>query len=398
MSDSPSSRKENRLLLLITYVMLASIAVLAYRSLTQAGLPWEIHIVLLAVFGIILFRMPSHESPPLHAHLYLIVQASIVTVLMVISPDPSLYPTLLIVLSAQAIALFPSLAGWLWITGLSLTTAIVFIAISGFQYGLAPLPIYTGANFFFGIVMYALAQANQARRKSQQLLDELQQTHLRLQEYATRVEELAVAEERNRLAREMHDAIGHHLTVSAVQLEGAQRLIEKDPERAAKMVTVVRSQIKEALDELRQTVAALREPLEAGLELTSALKRLAVGFEQAAGIKVNRILPESNPPLPETHRLALYRAAQEGLTNIGRHANAREAWLQFSTTAGAAVLLVSDNGVGLQDEIDSTQGFGLRGLRERAVQLGGELYVEPRPGGGTRLTFRLPVPTENSNA
>lgn len=397
MSSSTPTGKESRFLLLITYVMLASIAILAYRSLQQAGMPWHLHMILLAAFGLIMTRMPSRESPAIHAHVYLFIQASIVTVLMIISPDPSLYPTLHIVLSAQAVMLLPGVGGWAWIIVLSVSTAIIFIAKSGFQYGLAPLPIYTGANFFFGIVAYALAQANQARRRGQQLLDELQQSHQRLQEYAARIEELAVAEERNRLAREMHDAIGHHLTVSAVQLEAAQRLIAKDPDRAAGLVAVVRGQIREALDELRQTVAALREPLEAGLELGSALKRLALGFEQATGITVNQILPAEIPHLPETHRIALYRAAQEGLTNIGRHSGAKEAWLQLTLDNNISALLISDNGVGLPTEIYRGSSFGLRGLRERADKLGGDLIVEPRAGGGTQLIFRLPIPAEQAN-
>jgi len=139
-------------------------------------------------------------------------------------------------------------------------------------------------------------------------------------------------------------------------------------------------------------VAALRAPLEADLSLPHALARLAAHFETATGVTVHQVLPrvEELPDLPSTHRLALYRAAQEALTNIQRHAEAGQVWLVLSGDGSAVTLLVGDDGKGLSLSGEQA-GFGLHGLRERAVQLGGEMHVEPRHGGGTQLSFRLPV-------
>src|SRR5690606_11162904 len=106
-----------------------------------------------------------------------------------------------------------------------------------------------------------------ARVESQRLQTELQEAHQQLQTYAERVEALAVAEERNRLAREMHDTLGHRLTVSIVQLEGAGRLIEHDPTRTAQMVQTVREQLVEGLDELRRALVSLRKPVSSSLSL-----------------------------------------------------------------------------------------------------------------------------------
>jgi signal transduction histidine kinase len=177
-------------------------------------------------------------------------------------------------------------------------------------------------------------------------------------------------------------------------------LIEADPGRAAQMVGTVREQVREALAELRQTVATLRAPVEADLSLPHALARLTAHFETATGITVHQVLPraEELPDLPSTHRLALYRAAQEALTNIQRHAEAGQVWLVLSgegpglkgRDGGAVTLLVGDDGKGMSLAGDQA-GFGLHGLRERAAQLGGEMHVEPRRGGGTQLSFRLPV-------
>ena len=104
-------------------------------------------------------------------------------------------------------------------------------------------------------------------------------------------------------------------------------------------------------------------------------------------------LPQRAPELPGPHRQALYRGAQEGLTNIQKHAQATHAWLQLAQQTSAVTLTVRDNGVGLngRNGINST-GFGLRGLRERATQLEGTLCVETLAGGGTQLVLTLPLP------
>jgi signal transduction histidine kinase len=254
------------------------------------------------------------------------------------------------------------------------------------------LPLYIGGFAFFGIFANAMCRADAAQRESKALLAELQEAHRQLQDYAEQVEEMAVVEERNRLAREMHDTLGHRLTVASVQLEGAQRLVHSEPERASNMIATVREQVREALRELRGTVARLRTPLEADLRLRSALRRLIRDFEQATGLDIHQALPDDLPSLPDTHRQALYRAAQEALTNVQRHAQASQAWLVLTVDGGAVSLLVGDDGVGFSPDDELTAGFGLRGLRERAGQLGGELYLEPIAGGGAQLFFRLPLP------
>jgi signal transduction histidine kinase len=254
-----------------------------------------------------------------------------------------------------------------------------------------------GVLYTFGAAFAsALARADAARRESQSLLAELQEAHRQLQEYALRGEELAVVEERNRLAREMHDTLGHRLTVASVQLEGAQRLCSADPERAASMVGTVREQVREALSELRSTVATLRTPVEADLRLPSSLRRLAAYFEEVTSLTIHQVLPDEMPDLPGAHRLALFRAAQELLTNVQRHAEASQVWLVLSASDEAVKLLVSDDGRGLSVSAEQA-GFGLRGLRERAAQLGGELHLEPRRGGGTQASFRVPLPGEESD-
>jgi len=396
MSQALTTRREDLLTAIAGYLTLAAVAAASLSTMRQAGERWEIAAGLLLAFGILLTRTPKAGSPGWHSHLYLAVQGSLVAGLLAMQPSTGIFPILYFILSPQAMLLLPQRSAVLWIVAFILVAGGNIVIAQGWSEGLIALPVYAGGYFFFGIFAHALVRADAARRESQALLAELQEAHRQLQEYAARIEELVVIEERNRLAREMHDTLGHRLTVASVQLEGAQRLCTADPERAASMVGTVREQVREALSELRSTVATLRTPVEADLRLPSSLRRLAAYFEEVTSLTIHQVLPEETPDLPGAHRLALFRAAQELLTNVQRHAEASQVWLVLNVSDDAVKLLVSDDGRGLSVSAEQA-GFGLRGLRERAAQLGGELHLEPRRGGGTQVSFRVPLPGKGSD-
>ena len=321
---------------------------------------------------------------------YLVVGTAFVIALLWINPELNFYIILFYVLGTEALMAFSRKEGYSWLGFFTVLTIILLFSLTEPVEAAITIPIYLGGYFFFVTFANATQLANSARAESQRLLDELQATHRQLQEYAVKAEQLAVAEERNRLSREMHDTIGHRLTVASVQLEGVQKLIAKDPAKAEKMAETVREQVREALRELRQTVATLREPLESDLPLDVSLKRLVTGFEEATGIAIHLMLPGAFPEMSAAHRLAIYRTAQEALTNAQKHAEAQQIWLQVSRQEDILTLRVSDNGRGLQAQAGETS-FGLRGIQERAAQLGGELLLEERKGGGTQVCLSLPV-------
>ena len=389
-------RRENIWFTVVGYVVLVAAGVVGLRFGPPATvtLRWVVVILLVAIAVIQTF-MPKGKHPSWKMHLYLAAQGSLVAALMFLQPGWTMYPVLFMGPITWAILALPLRQGVYWIAAYTVATAASFAVGISLGEGLIALFLYGSLYAFIGAFAGALARADTARRESQTLLAELQQTHEQLREYALRAEELAVVEERNRLAREMHDTLGHRMTVAAVQLEAAERLIPSDPERAASMVGTVREQVREALSELRSTVAALRTPIEADLQLRSSLRRMIAHFEEATGLTVHQVLPEEMPDLPNSHRLALYRTAQEALTNIQRHAEANQVWLVL-TVDDAVTLLVSDDGRGYSISADQA-GFGLHGLRERAAQLGGELHMESRRGGGAQLSFRLPLPKEGSD-
>ena len=392
MVQEIASRRENMIFLVASYIFLVAAALVGLPNATSTTSRW-VEGILLLIMGVLLALMPNERSPRWQINLYLGVQGTLVAVLMFLNPGFTMYPTLYSLLSFQAVFLLSARPGAPWIATYALVTAAAFFVDFGLEEALYAGVVYGGIDTFFGAFASTLRRVDAARRESEALLQELREAHGQLQEYALRVEELTVVEERNRLAREMHDTIGHRLTVASVQLEGAQRLCPVDPERAAAMVGTVRGQVREALNELRSTVATLRTPVEADLQLRSSLMRLMTYFEQATGLTIHRVLPEEMPDLPDTYRLALYRATQEALTNIQKHAAAEQVWLVLTVHDSAVTLLISDDGKGLA-LVGDRSGFGLRGLQERAEHLGGELHLEPRRGGGTQLTFRLPLSQE----
>ncbi len=351
--------------------------------------------VLLVLFGIIFFLLDFKPCPKWLSYTRTGIETLLVAGLLVLRPGWSVFPILFFLMSPDLMADYPPRVGLSWIGGFSLVTAVIFISERGIS-GLVSLIPYVAGYFFFAIFGWTTLQAEKERCRSEQLLSELQQAHEQLQQYAARVEELTIAQERNRIAREMHDTLGHRLTIAAVQLEGAQRLINTDPQRADRILGTVREQVREGLGELRRTVAMLRASVEEDMPIQEALLKLVNQVQEATGLNIHLTIEDCPTELPAPHRLALYRAAQECLTNIQRHSKASEAWLHLTQRDGQISLFVSDNGIGIPlNQMEA--GLGLSGLKERASILGGDLFIDPRPGGGTQITFRFPMPEEKIN-
>lgn len=383
---------------LAAYVTIGAVAAVGIFEIPYLLYRW-LSMGMLILLGILISRTitTGEALNPPQTQLSLALQTLLISGLLAFTPGSSVFVILFYVLSAEAMLTNSFKVGVLWLGVFSLVSAANFIYANGWPIGLGNLLPVVAGFLFFGVVANSLYRAAQAQRASQELLLELNQANQQLRENARQVERLAVVEERNRMAREMHDTVGHRLTVAAVQLEGAQRLIPNNPERAAQMVATVREQVREALNELRQTVARLREPLEADLELLPSIRRLAESFTGATGLVVHLKLPADIPQLSGPIHQALYRTIQEALTNIQRHAQASQAWLQLEVLDDRLVLSISDDGRGYP-ETETTTGFGLIGLRERAGLLGGSLNLSARNGGGALLILSLPLQTEAKNA
>ena len=201
---------------------------------------------------------------------------------------------------------------------------------------------------------------------------------------------LAVAEERKRLARDLHDSLGHVLTISMVQLENADQLVDQDPRQAQKIIRTVRGHLSSGWDDLRVTLGAVHIRSIDRDNLLPSLQKVADEFADATGIALHTRLPDALPPsLSEAQAQALYRTVQEALTNTFKHALALNVWIDLHVCDSELALEVRDDGQGFGSTGGS--GYGLQGMRERAAELDGTIRVSRPPDGGMLLSMHLPL-------
>ena len=205
--------------------------------------------------------------------------------------------------------------------------------------------------------------------------------------------EFGAAEERMRLAREIHDTLAQGLTGITLQIETAEALLESgaEPDQVRRSLSQALALARANLDEARRSVLDLRAaPLE-GRTLVEALRELARSAREKNEINVKFSVTGGSRPLPARIESGLYRIAQEALGNVIRHAGAKNVQLKLITIPEEALLIVADDGRGFDSEEISPGRYGLIGLNERARLLAGRLSIRTSPGSGTHLEVRIPL-------
>lgn len=247
----------------------------------------------------------------------------------------------------------------------------------------------------FAISMASVAcEAEANRRRAEQLLGDLSISHQKLKTYAEQAAELATVEERNRLARDIHDGLGHYLVAINVLLEKLIAFRQRNPQEAEMAALDARRLTREALQDVRQSVGALRSSGRV-FSLVAALTDLVNHTEQER-LTINLQIKGDETGFSKIVLQALYRAAQEALTNVQKHARARNVSLCVLLHTHEASLSISDDGEGfdplLLDRLpsDRRDRFGLQGIRERLEVIGGVLKVESSHAQGTRLLVSIP--------
>lgn len=320
------------------------------------------------------------------AAVYFTAQCVLLTAIVFLSPIRGFMGIVVLPVASQAVLLL----GWRPATLICLYLFGINIALWGlpFGWGAAFQAIISySAGFAFTIVFTAITrQALEARAASERLRHELAEANALLRAQAEQTAELATTRERNRVAREIHDGVGHYLTVIKTQLDAATALLPAQPDRAREAAGKAAKLAAEALDDVRRSVGALRTDT-ARPPLPDALRELA-----AHGDPVPTLAIDGEPrPVEPGIEHALYRAAQEGLTNIRRHARASRAVLRLDFRAPRKIVLeLADNGVGTTPGTNGT-GFGLRGLGERIELLGGTVSSGNRLEGGFTLRVEIPA-------
>ncbi len=251
--------------------------------------------------------------------------------------------------------------------------------------------------FFLLVFMRLLAQViqrdQQNRQRTEQLLADLEVSHRRLQLYAEEAAELAAMEERNRLARDIHDSLGHFLTAINIQLEKALAFQNRDQQVAEQALRDAKQAASEALADVRQSVSALRAS-DQPFSFVSAAGDLVQGLDNGR-FEVQFSVEGDESDYNRAALIALYRAAQEGLTNVQKHAQATQVSLSVDFGDQKACLRLYDDGLGfntgvISESMRDTQGqFGLQGIQERLELVSGQMRLESSPAG-TTMTVTVP--------
>lgn len=222
-----------------------------------------------------------------------------------------------------------------------------------------------------------------------QSLDQVAKANQQLRDYALRIESLAMEQERTRIAREIHDSLGHVLTALNLQLEGAMKLAKLRPEQSQVLLKEAKELGSSALKEVRQSVTTLRSNPLQGKTLGEAIALLTQDFQRATQIHPHVEVQLHQPPSLEVS-VSLYRIVQEGLTNIIKHAAATTVTIHLSSDPTQLLLNIADDGQGFDRAASQHSGFGLQGIRERVTVLNGQLQINSMVGQGCQITVRLP--------
>lgn len=405
--DSPSVPSRTRDELLIYGVMLLALESVYGWSLFASPdlraparlIPFTGLMLLHAVMYLVVPRLsPRRRWLPI----YFVAQGVLV---FVIDQMTSLLGTtfglyLYLALAAQAIGLLSNRAR------LATSVAATYLALAVFNFvwlsGWAALPAFLGLAapqtfFVIAFVVLFFRQAK-ARKHAQELLNELETAHRQLAEYAARVEDLTLVNERQRMARELHDTLAQGLAGLILQLEAVDKqLAQGRPERAQAIATQAMERARTTLADARRAIDDLRAGATASANLAERVRDEVERFTAATGIPCELDL---NPtlPTPDSFQEHVFRAVAEGLTNVARHARASRAWVRVAEMNSGLEIVVRDDGVGFEStEVTGRAGhYGLIGLHERVRLMGGSFEVTSKPGQGTTLTLQLPI-TESAH-
>ncbi|GIJ23730.1 sensor histidine kinase [Micromonospora lutea] len=246
-------------------------------------------------------------------------------------------------------------------------------------------------NILVGIVSFSVGRTVHARRSSTEALRE----RARVAEANQRaLAEQAVADERRRIARELHDVVAHHVSVMGVLATGVRRVLRRDPDGADEAMATIEETSRATLRELRRLLDVLRTEAEPAAEL--APQPGIAGIEaltdqvREAGLPVTLTVTGVPGQLEEGVALTVYRIVQEALTNALKHAGTATAQVRVGFGDDAVEVEITDTGRGPSPRTDQT-GHGLVGMRERVALYGGILHIGARSGGGYRVYARIPV-------
>jgi len=271
--------------------------------------------------------------------------------------------------------------------------AISITLVAGYEVILQWSFIAIPSILFSAFIAFMFRRQLEVRDKTQTLLDELQIAHAQLAAYTEQVEELTLAAERQRMARELHDTLAQGLAGLVLQLEAISTHIEKqNNQRAQEILHSAMSQSRTTLAEARKVIDDLRSGEQSPESFSKDVQREAQQLQAISGIPCEVVVKITHQLTPEA-RSHLLKIISEGMYNIAKHSQAQQAWLRLTENSSHLVLEIEDDGRGFLPGtgLAGEGHYGLLGIQERVALLGGEFSLDSQPNQGTCLLVQVPV-------
>jgi signal transduction histidine kinase len=384
-----------RFLLYLEWVLLGLSALIVIIPSSSTRFPIkhpELTIVSLVIFGLMGLRLPTKSK--INQVLYTALEITLILIAGFFGGRVArLFPFLYLIVVTRSCLIF-QLPGRLTVAVLSF---ILFLFTLRKRLPPHRLPPGAQERFLFFSFIFAvlfalglvfvllLMNAVLSERESR---DKLARANEKLRQYALQIENQATLEERNRIAREIHDSLGHSLTALNLQLETALKLSKSDIPRAMTFVATAKELASKALQDVRQSVSTMRKhPLQAK-SLAEEISILAADFQRSNGVKVKCNI-DLESQLPLEINTPIYRIIQESLTNISKYAQADQINLELIADSKQIKLIIEDNGRGFNVE-QNTTGFGLQSMRDRTLAVGGEFTINSARNAGCQIIVTIP--------
>lgn len=400
----PPSSRPFRLLLHLEWLLLgmALVSTVMPDPLRPVGQFSALEVLRTVALGLMGLRLPSQ---PLSKVLYTLLEFSLLLLPFLFSAQNRAMPLLGVIIVVRSSQMF-GLLGRVTVVCLTFASFLMMILPEG---GVADQlqqaiqnaeasKLFTSSNTLllkfnaglsFGMLLIAVMLLVNSLLAEHQSRRDLSTAHEQLQRYAAQIEHQATLQERNRIAREIHDALGHNLTAQSIQLENALLFCPAEAEKTQVFLAQAKQLCSKALQEVRQSVATLRSRSGKGQTLEQAITATVQEFQQSSAIQLDYLFDLSATIPPEVS-IVVCRIVQEALVNVYKHSSATWVKVQLQAVDHELVVVVADNGCGFDPSFNKT-GFGLQGIRERAAALGGQFMLISQPDHGCRITVSIPI-------
>ena len=394
-SENPSPAKveqDYRIFFIFMTVIQAGMAVwsITTNSALQKAGPAILFGLLLTIQIVLHWKVMAFLQTPANKTIYIIGQGLLAFIIIHLSNNVGMIFALYMALIGETI-------GFLGVNRWSALTVIFYLTLSlanfsllskddsAFFWMLTSIPTV----IFVGLYVTLYTRQAEARERVQKLADELKTANHQLSEYAARVEDLTITNERERLARDLHDTLSQGLVGLILKLEAVDaHLANAHIEKAQTIITQTMMEARSTLADARNAIGNLREPNTEKLE---DIIRLEISrFTTATGIPCD-LQADQTPPIPDSVKETIIRAVTEGLTNIAHHAQARNASVNVRMKDKSLLVTIQDDGQGFDAESIPAGHYGLLGIRERVRLVNGTFEIQSVKGNGVNLGIQIPL-------